>query len=116
MCISNGLKLLRSDNFFVAFLVVPELIEFLIFSFEMESTSSSLSVSGAVKRRSRSDTMASVSSRTDLHSVAEFMKHLPQATSLDGFDGLNREEPAVLRKFVAAEYKDTHRRVSDCLY
>ena len=60
--------------------------------------------------------MASVSSRTDLHSVAELMKHLPQATSLDGFDGFNREEPAVLRKFVAVEYKDTHRRISDCLY
>ena len=32
--------------------------------------------------------------------------------SFDSLEELNREEPAVLRKFISVEYKDTHRGVS----
>ena len=50
----------------------------------------------------------------DLHIVAERAPLLPQVTTLTNFDGLDREQPALLKDFVAAEYTDTHRRVSNC--
>ena len=67
------------------------------------------SSSSASKRKTRS---VAVDSLSELHSVAEFTKSLPQVMNLASYDGLNREEPALLRDFVAVEYTDKNRRVS----
>ena len=50
--------------------------------------------------------------RSELHSVAEFTKSLPQVVNLSFYDSINREEPALLLEFVAVEYVDKKRRVS----
>ena len=77
----------------------------------MEHNADAPNVVGTSKRKTRSS-KDDLAGRNDLHEVADFAKGLPQITSLDSLEGLNREEPAVLRKFISVEYKDTHRRVS----
>ena len=67
------------------------------------------SSSSASKRKTRS---VAVDSLSELHSVAEFTKSLPQVMNLASYDGLNGQEPALLRDFVAVEYTDKNRRVS----
>ena len=98
----------RIRYFFVA-LIFPELKEILIFSCDIKR----FQVSGdfSAQRRTRSDTTNDVVVSDDLHAIAEFAQRLPLVTTLTSFDGLDREQPALLKDFIAAEYTDTHRRV-----
>ena len=70
-------------------------------------------VSGDIsaKRRTRSGTTNDVVVSHNLHAIAEFAQRLPLVTTLTSFDGLDHEQPALLKDFIAAEYTDTHRRV-----
>ena len=77
----------------------------------MEHNADAHDIVGTSKRTTRSSKDDLVG-RNDLHEVADFAKGLPQIVSLDSLEELNREEPAMLRKFISVEYKDTHRRVS----
>ena len=76
----------------------------------MEHNADAHNIVGTSKRKTRSSKDDLVG-RTDLREVADFAKGLPQIVSLNSLEELNREEPAVLRKFISVEYKDTHRRV-----
>ena len=67
---------------------------------------------GCSKRKTRSNPYVDSGGQVDLHSVGEYAKRLPQIAVLDSLDGLDREVPAIIRKFVAVEYKDKGKRVS----
>ena len=64
---------------------------------------------GCSKRKTRSNPYVDSGGQVDLHSVGEYAKELPQIAVLDSLD---REVPAITRKFVAVEYKDKGKRVS----
>ena len=64
------------------------------------------------KRKTRSNPYVDSGGQVDFHAVGEYAKGLPQIAVLDSLDGLDREVTAIIRKFVAVEYKDKGRRVS----
>ena len=64
---------------------------------------------GSSKRRTRS---VGVTGQPDIHAVGEFVKDVPQVMCLDSLEGLGRERPALLRQFIAVEYRNKNYRVS----
>ena len=64
---------------------------------------------GSSKRRTRS---VGVTGQPDIHAVGEFVKDVPQVMCLDSLEGLDRERPALLRQFIAVEYRNKNYRVS----
>ena len=82
------------------------------FQFSMKRNNELFPLVGRSKRKTRSNPDVGSEGQVDMHSIGEYAKGLPQIAMLNSLDGLDREVPALIRQFVAVEYKDKEKRVS----